>query len=139
MVGTTDKSICIACHTEGDAGLKTAEEIHGKLQDLGNRIARSKDILDRAAQSGMEVGQSQLDLIQAGDALTKGRVAVHSVRAAKVEQELASGKTVAEKTFEAGVQALHERNYRRIGLSISLLVIGATLIGLRLWIREIER
>ena len=139
MLSSSDKAICITCHTEGDAGLQTAAEIHSKLQDLQDSIAHSKDILDRAAQSGMEVGQPQLDLIQAGDALTKGRVAVHSVRAAKVEQELTSGKTVAEKTYQAGLQALRERNYRRIGLSISLLVIGATLIGLRLWIREIER
>ena len=139
MLSSSDKAICITCHTDGDAGLQTAAEIHSKLQDLQDSIAHSKDILDRAAQSGMEVGQPQLDLIQAGDALTKGRVAVHSVRAAKVEQELTSGKAVAEKTYQAGLQALRERNYRRIGLSISLLVIGATLIGLRLWIREIER
>jgi len=139
MVGASDKSVCITCHAEGDAGLKTASEIHGKLQELQSRISRSKDILDRAAQSGMEVGQAQLDLIQAADALTKGRVAVHSVRAAKVDQELAAGETVADKTYQAGVKALQERNYRRVGLSISLLVIGATLIGLRLWIRDIEK
>jgi hypothetical protein len=103
------------------------------------RIARSKDILDRAAESGMEVGQAQLDLIQATDALTKARVAVHSFSAAKVAQESEPGKAVTEKTYQAGVRALHERNYRRVGLSISLLVVGATLFGLKLWISEIER
>ena len=139
MVSTGDKSVCATCHSAGDPGLNTAGEIHGKLQDLQDRIARSKEILDRAAESGMEVGQAQLDLIQATDALTKGRVAVHSARAAKVEQELQPGNAVAEKTYRAGEQALHERNYRRVGLSISLLVIGATLLGLRLWIREIEQ
>jgi len=86
----------------------------------------------------MEVSQAQLDLIQASDALTKARVAIHGFRPDKVANEVASGQAVTEKTYKAGTEALRERNYRRLGLSISLLVIGATLIGLRLWIREIE-
>ncbi len=139
MLSAGDKSVCTSCHTDGDAGLKTAADIHGQLQDLQQRIARSKAILDRAAQSGMEVSQAQVDLIQATDSLTKARVAVHSLSTTKVADEVKAGEKVADKTYQAGVQALHERNYRRLGLSISLLVIGATLIGLRLWITEIER
>ncbi len=106
---------------------------------MQGRIASSNEILDRAAQSGMEVSQAQMDLIQAADSLTKARVAVHSLRAAEVAQDVSSGKAVCAKTYQAGVQALRERNYRRLGLSVSLLIIGATLIGLRAWIREIER
>jgi Cytochrome c3 len=139
MIGTGEKSICATCHTDGDPALKAAGEIHGELADLQARIARSKEILDRAAESGMEVSQAQLDLIQATDALTKARVSIHSFRAAEVKKEVASGVAVTEKTYQSGVQAMRERNYRRVGLSISLLVIGATLIGLRLCIREIER
>jgi predicted CXXCH cytochrome family protein len=139
MVGTGEHSICISCHAEGDAGFVAANGIHDHLRDLELRITRSKQILDRAAESGMEVGQAQLDLIQATDALTKARVAVHGFRPDRVEQEVAAGQAVTAKTYKAGTEALRERNYRRMGLSISLLVIGATLIGLRLWIREIER
>ena len=139
MVSAGEHSICTTCHTDGEPGLKTAAEIHTQLSDLQTRIARSKEILDRAAESGMEVGQAQLDLIQATDALTKARVSVHSFRAAVVAKETVSGTAVTEKTYQAGLQALRERNYRRVGLSISLLVIGATLIGLRFYIREIER
>lgn len=139
LVGTDDKSICATCHSTGDAGLKSAAEIRSHLDDLQARIARSKEILDRAAQSGMEVGQAQLDLMQATDALTKARVSVHSFTAASVAKEAAAGHSVTDKTYRAGAQALQERNYRRAGLGISLLVIGATLLGLHLWIREIER
>ena len=139
MLGTTEKSVCTGCHSDGDPGLKTAAEIKSQFDDLETRVARSKEILDRAAESGMEVSQAQLDLIQATDALTKARVAVHSFRVAKVTQEVDPGRIAAEKTYQAGVQALRERNHRRIGLSISLLVVGATLLGLRLWISEIER
>jgi predicted CXXCH cytochrome family protein len=139
MVSTSKRSICTTCHTQGDPGLKAAAEIHSQLQELQSRIVSSKEILDRAAQSGMEVSQAQMDLIQAEDSLTKARVAVHTLRATDVAQEVSSGKAVCAKTYQAGVQALRERNYRRVGLSISLLMIGATLIGLRAWIRVIER
>jgi hypothetical protein len=139
MLSAGAGSICATCHTEGDPGLKAAAEIHSQLEDLEGRIASSKEILDRAAQSGMEVSQAQMDLIQAADSLTKARVAVHSLRASDVAQDVSSGQAVCAKTYQAGLQALRERNYRRLGLSVSLLIIGATLIGLSVWIREIER
>ena len=138
MVGTSDRAVCTTCHMNGDVGLKTAADIHNRLDDLQARIARSKEILDRAAQSGMEVSQPQLELLQATDSLTRARVAVHSFSAITVANEVSSGQVITEKTYQAGKQALHERDYRRAGLSISLLTIGITLVGLRLWIREIE-
>ncbi len=138
MVGSGQQAVCTNCHTQGDPGLKSADEIHAQLRDLDSRITRSKEILDRAADSGMEVGQAQLDLIQASDALTKARVAVHSFRPAAVGQEIATGRGITDKTYQAGVQALHERNRRRLGLSFSLLAIGATLVALRMVIGQIE-
>ena len=139
MLGTDEKSVCRNCHSDGDPGLKVAGEMYGQLQDLQSEIAKSKAILDRAAQSGMEVSQAQLDLLQANDSLMKARVSIHSVQPAKVAQEITPAKAVTAKTYRAGIDALHERNYRRVGLSISLLVIGITFIGLRAWVREIER
>jgi predicted CXXCH cytochrome family protein len=138
MVSQKENSICLTCHAEGDAGFQTAGNIHNHLLDLDSKIARSKTILDRAAESGMEVSQPQLDLIQAADSLTKARVAVHSFRAEKVAQETASGQVVTEKTYRAGAEALHERDKRRLGLSISLIFIAVSLAGLKLWMREIE-
>jgi len=139
LISTQEQSVCMNCHNDGDTGFKVASEIHGQLENLQTQIDRSQRVLDRAAQSGMEVGQAQLELMQANDALTKARVAVHGIRVADVAKEIDAGSTVANQTYRAGVQALGERNRRRLGLGISLLVIGATLIALRLWIREIER
>ena len=138
MVGAGQQSVCTNCHTQGDAGLQSAAAIHTELGELETRIARSKEILDRAAVSGMEVSQAQVDLTQASDALTKARVSVHSFRAASVTKEITAGQVTADKTYQVGVQALHERNQRRLGLSFSLLAIGATLAALRLVITHIE-
>jgi predicted CXXCH cytochrome family protein len=138
MVGGGKQAVCTNCHTEGDPGLKAADEIHAQLHELDSRIARSREILDRAAASGMEVSQAQLDLTQASDALTKARVAVHSFRAPVVAKEIAPGLAITDKTYQAGLQALHERNHRRAGLSFSLVAIGATLAGLKMVIKRIE-
>lgn len=139
MVGGDGEAVCTKCHAAGDAGLQSAETIHTQLTVLQNRIARSKAILDRAAQSGMEVQQAKLELVQANDALTKARVAVHAFKPDKVMAETKAGVAIADKGYAAGVQALHERNQRRLGLGFSLLAIAATLVGLRLYIRELER
>ena len=55
-----------------------------------------------------------------------------------IEQTLGNSLRYLREQQGISLRALAERNYRRIGLGISLLVIGATLIGLQLWIRELE-
>lgn len=138
MVGTGTKSVCTSCHTDGDPGFAAASEIHTRLASLEQSIARSDEILNRAQGGGMEVGAAQLDLNQARDALTKARVSVHSFKPDRVQEDVRGGITVADKTYAAGQQALHERNYRRMGLSISIFAILVTLVGLGFFIRTME-
>ena len=45
---------------------------------------------------------------------------------------------LAVETYRAGQQSLQERDYRRIGLAVSLIAILATIAGLYLTIRRIE-
>jgi len=45
---------------------------------------------------------------------------------------------IAVANRKAGQDAMVERNYRRIGLGICLIVIGFMLVGLRLYIKQIE-
>jgi hypothetical protein len=101
-------------------------------------IQRSDEILGHAERSGMEVSEAKLEHAQARDALTKARVTIHSFDPKRVQADLAEGMKVTEKTYQAGVAALKERDYRRMGLGISLIAIVAVLIGLRLYIKKIE-
>ena len=87
----------------------------------------------------MEVSDAQLEQDQARDSLTKSRVAVHSFNPAQVQQEIEAGVQITVKTHGAGVAAMRERDYRRKGLALSLLAIVAVVIGLRLYVRQIER
>jgi hypothetical protein len=138
FIGTGDKSVCTQCHTEGDAGFATAAKIHQQLTQLATAIAGAEQILGNAERSGMEVSQAKLDLTQAKDALIKARVTIHSFNVDRVASDIKPGLETAAKDYDAGQKALAERNYRRIGLGISLLAIALVLIGLRLYIKQIE-
>jgi hypothetical protein len=138
MVGTGPQAVCTSCHTQGDAGYVAAGKIQQQFASLQNAITKSEEVLTRAEQSGMEVSQAQLELTSARDQLTKARVTLHSFTPAKIDADVKVGQETAEKTRQAGEKALRERDYRRAGLGISLLTIVAMLVGLKLYIGEIE-
>lgn len=87
----------------------------------------------------MEVSEARLGQDQARDSLTKARVTIHSFRTDLVDQDVQAGLKIAATNLQAGKQAMVERNYRRVGLGISLLAIGMVSLGLRLYIKKIER
>ena len=139
MLGTGAQSVCINCHTSGDAGYAAADNIHNQLDHLTASLKDADTILNRAESAGMEVSQARLEQDQARDSLTKARVTIHSFNAARVDQEVQAAVKIAEKTHQEGVAALAERDYRRKGLGLSLLAIVAVVIGLRLFIGQVER
>ena len=138
MLGTGPQSVCMNCHTAGDDGYRAAGKIQQELETLDIAISRSNEILNRAESSGMEVSQARLDQDQARDSLTKARVSVHSFSGERVAEDAQAGFKVTEKTYAEGKRALGERDYRRMGLGVSLLSIIVVLVGLRLYTRQIE-
>jgi predicted CXXCH cytochrome family protein len=138
LIGTDDKAVCGQCHTEGDPGFVAANNIRDQLAQLAAAIDRSDQILSKAERSGMEVSEAKLDLVQARDTLTKARVTVHSANIERVQQDIKPGMVAAAKNYEAGKEALKERNYRRFGLGVSLIAIAIVLIGLKLYLKQIE-
>lgn len=138
LIGTDRKAVCSECHSGGDAGSAVAGNIRQELGQLDASIEKADTILGQAERSGMEVSQAKLDLAQAKDALTKARVTLHSLDLQKVQADIKPGLAAAGKDYQAGVQALKERDYRRMGLGISLLAIAVTLFGLRLYLKQLE-
>ncbi len=139
MVGTGTQAVCTNCHSEGDKGYVAAATVHKQFTSLEASIGKSDDILKRAEAAGVEVSQPELELIEARDHLTKARVTLHSFQPAKVDVDIKNGQQIADKTYQAGVQALREGKTRRMGLVVSLVTILAMLIGLRLYISDLER
>jgi hypothetical protein len=137
-LGTGPQAVCMRCHTPGDfCDQQRAEMLRGLIR-LDDAIKSADKILGVAEASGMEVSQARLDEDQARDALTKARVTIHSFKKELVEQDIQEGLKIAAKNLQAGQAALAERDYRRKGLGFALIFILLTVLGLFLYIRQIE-
>lgn len=138
MLGTGPDAVCMQCHTPGDACDQARAGLQSSLARLDEAIKSANQVLSVAESSGMEVSAARLAQDQARDSLTKARVTIHSFRTDLVDQDIQAGLKVAAQNLQAGKQAMVERNYRRIGLAISLIAIALVLVGLRLYIKQIE-
>ena len=138
LLGTGKDSICLNCHSEGDKGYVAAGELSAHLGKLDRAIERSGEILDRAERSGMEVSQAKLELMDARESLIKARVNIHAFAPKLVEESVVKGVAISEKSYQAGVAALRERDFRRKGLAVSLITIVVVLIGLYFTVRQME-
>ncbi|HUK54330.1 MAG TPA: cytochrome c3 family protein [Candidatus Binatia bacterium] len=139
MLSTGPQAVCARCHTPGDRCDRATASIHADLLRLQGAIRDADAVLAVAESSGMEVSEARLNQDQARDALTKARVTIHSFRRELVDQDLQAGLKVTAVNLQAGEGALRERNYRRLGLAVSVIAILIVLFGLRAYIRLLEQ
>jgi hypothetical protein len=111
----------------------------GLIRKLGGALERSDALLKQAASSGMEVSEAVLRQNDAQESLVKARVAVHAFRPEAVEQPVGEGLRIASETYQAGELALRERDRRRMGLGVALVLIAVTLAGLWLALKRLEK
>ncbi len=138
MLGTGPAGVCMKCHAPGDHCDRARADILASLTKLDGAIKDADGALRLADSSGMEVSEARLSQDQAVDSLTKARVTIHSFQAALVDRDIQAGMKIASDNLKAGQDAMVERNRRRIGLGICLIAIAIMLIGLWLYIRQIE-
>jgi len=139
MLGTTSAGVCMRCHAPGDHCDRARAEILGNLTKLDFAIKDADQAVRQAESAGMEVSEARLAQDQARDALTKARVTIHSFQTALVDQDIQAGMKIAAANLKTGQDAMVERNHRRIGLGICLIAIAFMLVGLWMYIRQIER
>ena len=138
-LGAGPQAVCMNCHSPGDDCDRQRAAMLAGLTRLDEAIKSSDEVLSVAESSGMEVSQARLDADQARDALTKARVTIHSFKTNLVDQDINEGLKIAAKNLQAGQAALAERDFRRKGLGVALVFILITVLGLFLYIRQIER
>ena len=138
-LGTGPQATCMQCHTPGDVCDQTRAEMLSGLSNLDDAIKNAHNVLRVAESSGMEVSQARLDEDQARGALTKARVTIHSFRKDLVDQDIQEGLKIAARNLQAGKTALAERDYRRKGLGLAMVFILISVVGLFLYIRQIEQ
>ena len=137
-LGTGPEAVCMRCHKSGDICDQARAKMLQDLTQLDGAVKEADRVLGVAESSGMEVSEARTEQDQARDSLTKARVTIHSFKTDLVEQDIQAGLKISAKTQAEGQAALAERDRRRRGLGLSLVIIFAVLLGLRLYIRQIE-
>ena len=137
LLGTDKAALCVTCHDDGDNGLKAAAAMRGEIEKLKAAIGHSQELLAAAENAGMEMGDQQLALREAGNQLTLARTEMHAFDPKPVNDVLLAGLAITAKVDADGEEALHEVSYRRTGLAVSLGAILLVVIALRLKIRSL--
>lgn len=137
-LGTGPQGVCMQCHSPGDDCDRARADLLASLTNLDESIKSADHALSVAESSGMEVSEALLQQDQARDSLTKARVTIHSFQPKLVEQDIQAGLKLSAKDLQSAKDALSERDYRRKGLAVAVVFITITLIGLYLYIRQIE-
>ena len=131
-------AVCSGCHDAGSAPARTAAQMAAWIDGLDRALKQSESVLARAEEYGMEVSEAQVRLIDGRENLVKARLALHAIDPAEMKNPIDAGMVVAGETREAGQAALREKDFRRWGLAISVLLIGIAILAIRFLIRRIE-
>jgi predicted CXXCH cytochrome family protein len=138
LLGTDKAALCVTCHSDGDNGLKAAASMRGEIEKLKAAIAHSQGLLAAAENAGMEMGDQELALREAGNQLTLARTEMHAFDAAPVNAVLQAGLAITTKVDADGEAALEEVSFRRTGLAVSLGAILLVVVALGLKIRSLK-
>jgi hypothetical protein len=133
-------SVCLECHTRGDACDRATERMYEALQSMERELRQAASLLRRAELWGMEVGQPAFELKSGGTtASVESRALIHAFDPDRLVLRTAEGRQLASRALEAGQAALDELQFRRKGLAVSLVLVALVLLGLYLKIREVDR
>jgi cytochrome c3-like protein len=131
-------AVCSKCHDAGTAGANAAVQMAGWMDGLDAALHRSEDVLARADKYGMEVSEAQVRLLDGRESLVKARLAMHSFDPAEMHKPIEAGMAIASETLRAGEAAIREKDIRRFGLAVSVLLMAITVAAIWLLIRRIE-
>jgi hypothetical protein len=139
MLGIGSKSVCTNCHGPEDKQFRSAEGMGRAIQGLSARLAEANGLLDRAERAGVEISADRFALLTGQNHLVEARVLVHAFDEKRFMAAVQEGMGSADTAVTAGERAFTELRQRRMGLAVSLVVIGGVIAGLVLKLKEIER
>jgi len=141
MLAATGHGICATCHNaddKSDKGAAAAVAMRGDIERLKTGIQRTGALIGQIKKAGIEVGDQQLALREAGTKLTLARTEMHAFAPPQVASVVAEGDKIIVAVDKAGQEGVGELRYRRRGLFISLAAILFVVVALGLKLRQIE-
>jgi nitrate/TMAO reductase-like tetraheme cytochrome c subunit len=131
-------AVCSGCHDAGTAPAQTAAQMAAWIDGLDGALKQSETVLARAEEYGMEVSEAQVRLIDGRENLVKSRLALHAIDPGEMRKPIDAGMAIAKETLAAGQAALREKDFRRWGLALSVILIGIAILAIRFLIRRVE-
>lgn len=132
------EAVCVQGHKPGDICDQQRAAMRSGLEKLDDAVEAAEKVLVAAEPSGLEVSQARLDQDQARDALTKARVTIHSFKPELVEQDVQEGVKIAAKNLQAAQARSRNAIVAAKGSVFALVFILITVLGLFLYLRQIE-
>lgn len=134
----SESGICAACHAPSDRGMAVATSILGQFRNLERAISDADSSLGDARRVGMDIDGGLFSLLQARNALVRGRATVHTFSETEVQSVTDPGIAAANEAREFGREALIEARKRRGGWVVFLAVSILLVVGLAMLIRRLE-
>lgn len=140
MLGTSSETVCVSCHSEkDDSGFVAAGRMRASIDKLSHGIADNTALISRARNAGMEVGDQELALHEAGTKLVLARTEMHAFNPDSLDAVVGDGMKIVAAVNQGGNGALAELGYRRRGLFISLGAILLFVVALGYKIRRLNQ
>jgi len=140
ILGTAKDTVCASCHSDNDdPGFVAAGKMRGSIDKLKQGIDAGTVLIARARNAGMEVGDQELALAEAGTKLVLSRTEMHAFNPESLDAVVNDGLKIVAGVDQGGRRALGELTYRRRGLFVSLTLILLFVVALAFKIRELDR
>jgi predicted CXXCH cytochrome family protein len=139
MLGTEPTAVCVGCHTPDSKGYTAAGRMRQSVDELREAIAAAEAAVGSATIAGMEVGEEEVALQSAREALIQTRNQVHAFDVAALEKAMRQGTATAQGVEQSARTALVEFGNRRWLATIPLGMIVIVALLLYAKIRALDR
>ncbi|MBU0520407.1 cytochrome c3 family protein [bacterium] len=129
-IGVEQPSICLQCHSEGEAGYEAASTMKNEIIKLKKKYEDAETLIADAARKGIEVSDEQFELRNVRQSLINLRKLIHAFNPDSVVTTTESAMEAANEVYLAGVQSTEEVKTRRTGFlifSVITLILVAIL------------
>ena len=138
MVGVGENSVCIQCHSKGDAGYQAAQEMHKSITEFVNEYNQAEAQLKDVQQKGMDDVDILYLLQEAHQTLIHIRTLVHTFNPDQINDKTSDGIKKTSEALDLEKKEIRDYHIRRRGFGIATLFITILVIALFFKIRGIE-
>ncbi len=138
MVGTQEGSVCLDCHSDGDAGYEVAGKIHAELTALTGVYDEALVAQKEVQRIGMDDVDIAFLLQESHQSLIQARTLVHTFDADRVKERTDEGVEKARSALEEAAAQIRDYTVRRRGFGMATLFTTVLVVALFLWIRQLE-